>query len=85
MTAVAAGSGHACAVSSGGQVWCWGSNAYGQLGDGSVLASGPGEVAGITTGRLLASGWRHTCAALDGGGVKCWGDNGLGRLGDGTD
>lgn len=32
---VSGGSSHICAVVSGGEIWCSGSNAYGQLGDGS--------------------------------------------------
>ena len=33
-TDVAPGSTHTCAVSKRGELWCWGANTYGQLGQG---------------------------------------------------
>jgi alpha-tubulin suppressor-like RCC1 family protein len=85
VTAVAAGYGHSCAVVSGG-VQCWGSGAYGRLGDGSTAGSiTPVQVIGLTSGTgatAVATGDFHSCAVVNGG-VQCWGRNG-GRLGNGS-
>jgi alpha-tubulin suppressor-like RCC1 family protein len=39
-TAVAVGTDHACALLLDGTIQCWGSNVYGQLGNGSWLYGG---------------------------------------------
>jgi alpha-tubulin suppressor-like RCC1 family protein len=46
---VAAGFAHSATVKSDGTVWAWGSNSYGQLGDGTTTArSTPVRVPGLT-------------------------------------
>jgi len=85
-TAVSAGWAHSCAVTSAGAVRCWGSNALGQLGDGTIAASKvPVGVVGLGSGALAVGvGQFHSCAVTAGGAVKCWGYNAEGELGSGT-
>ncbi|WP_313917355.1 hypothetical protein [Tahibacter sp.] len=84
--AVAAGGLHTCGLTTSGQAKCWGSNAYGQLGDGSLITrASPAGVATLSSGVLqIAAGDYHSCALLSGGALRCWGRNNLYQLGDDT-
>jgi len=85
VTALAAGGWSTCALLRDGTVWCWGSNAYGQLGNGSNTDSvDPVQVIGVVNARGVAAGINYACAAIQDGSIKCWGDNTYGQLGDGT-
>lgn len=82
---LSAGGTHACAIVGGGRIRCWGSNQYGQLGNGSTTNSAtPVVVSGITDAVAVSAGGSHTCALLSSGQVRCWGLNATGQLGNGT-
>jgi hypothetical protein len=84
--ALSMGSGSVCAVGSKHTAWCWGWNAYGQLGDGTTQAQlTPVAVSNLTDIRVISQGsGQHTCAVRSDGTVWCWGSNYEGQLGDGT-
>ncbi len=64
---------------------CWGSNAQGQLGDGTTTQRLlPTAVAGLTDAVAITAGTSHTCATRAIGSVVCWGGNSFGQVGDGT-
>ncbi|MDD4964543.1 MAG: FG-GAP-like repeat-containing protein [Gallionella sp.] len=86
VTAGAASSYHTCAIVSAGGTKCWGTNAYGELGDGTITQRLiPTDVSTLTSGvSAVSAGLWHTCALTSLGGVKCWGWNLSGQVGDGS-
>ena len=83
---ISAGLAFSCAVTTAGELKCWGWNSEGQLGretteDHSAV---PLDVTGLSSGVATVSAGTHACAVTTSGGVKCWGRNTRGQLGDGT-
>jgi len=88
---VAAGMSHTCAVTNQNNVYCWGDDTRGSLGDGTigtpafeqtpVLTS----LGGTAQPTLIASGEGFSCVFdLSVGNVKCWGAGDVGQLGNGS-
>lgn len=82
---VSAGSWHTLAIKTGGTLWAWGANQYGQLGRG-YAGGNPSGVPTMVAGNLTtwnnvdAGGW-HTLATKTDGTLWSWGYNGSGELG----
>ncbi|CAN5389465.1 hypothetical protein BH09GEM1_BH09GEM1_38900 [soil metagenome] len=77
----------ACRLNSSGAAYCWGGNAQGQVGDGTITNRNvPVPVAGGLTFTALGTGMQgsHNCALASGGSAYCWGANSAGQLGNGT-
>jgi uncharacterized protein YjdB len=84
-SAITLGDVHACALSSAGSAYCWGSNASGQLGDGSTTSRlTPTAVTGGHQFVELAAGGNFTCGIKTDGSAWCWGNNDYGQLGVGS-
>ncbi len=85
VVAISAGSGHSCAVTSAGRVWCWGDNSSGELGDGSTVSTtSPVKAKGLSGVVAVAAGDQFTCALTGAGAVWCWGDGSTGEIGNGS-
>lgn len=83
--AIAAGTAHALGLRVDGEVWAWGANASGQVGDGTTEnRSTPVRVAGLGDVTAIAAGAEHSLALKADGTVWAWGANAAGQLGDGT-
>jgi alpha-tubulin suppressor-like RCC1 family protein len=86
-TTLAAGYNHSLGIKENGALCSWGTNNYGQLGDGTFTGrSAPGLVADDTGDWVaVSSGYEHTAAIKTDGSVWSWGWNMRGQLGLGDD
>jgi alpha-tubulin suppressor-like RCC1 family protein len=82
---VTSGNVHTCGETTTNRAYCWGSNVWGQLGDGTnTQRLTPGAVADGHFFSQVGAGELHPCGRTDAGVAYCWGNNIFGRLGDGT-
>lgn len=88
---LAAARGLGCARRADGSVWCWGSDDYDQLGDGTMPfgkrpqpTSRPVRVLHVGDAVGISAGGFSACVLTARGTVGCWGNNSYGGLGDGT-
>ena len=95
---ITSGDYHTCAVSNNNNVYCWGYNVYGQLGDGSTTSrytpvqvlkgaavSGDNDGTYLSNMKSISAGRYYTCAVSNNNRLYCWGRNDWGQLGDGSD
>ena len=76
-TAISAGGSHACALHQTGSISCWGSNRFGQLGDGTGgnegdMSSVPVAVVGISDAIAVSASDYDSCALHQTGTISCW-------------
>lgn len=82
-----------CGLTPGGELYCWGSNSFGEVGMGAFFDPddfpafpSPTPVAGSLTFSAVGSGVTlgYACAVATGGAAYCWGRGSRGRLGSGS-
>ena len=77
----------ACALTSAGQLWCWGYNAYGQVGNATVTQqNAPVSIYpnGIIDIEGAGGNGGSFCALKSDSTMACWGYNPYGALGIGN-
>jgi alpha-tubulin suppressor-like RCC1 family protein len=83
--AVEGGIDNMCGIRSGGNLYCWGDNDNGQIGDGSEDASSsPSGVALQGNWTAVSTGDYNATCGIRSGELYCWGRNSAGMLGLGT-
>lgn len=86
--AIAAGGLHSLYLDVSGQVFAWGDNSKGQLGDGTNQPHAiPAIVPGLSGVSGIAAGYQHSLAVIRGrvsDQLFAWGDDSLGQLGIGA-
>lgn len=82
---LAGGRAHSVYLRADGNVYAWGDNWCGQLGDGTdQVRTRPVRVQNISNIRTISSGKDHNIALARDGSVWTWGANYSGQIGDGT-
>lgn len=77
---VSGGPYHSCAHATSGEVYCWGGNGSGMLGDGTTTEHlDPAPAVGVVAATMVATASTITCA-LDATKTKCWGTGSSGAL-----
>jgi alpha-tubulin suppressor-like RCC1 family protein len=76
---------HSCGVTLSAELYCWGMNDHGQLGNGQTSSVRlPVRVSGGLSWASVTVGLAHTCGITTTGMAYCWGLNSQGQLGVGA-
>ncbi|MGL4987384.1 MAG: leucine-rich repeat protein, partial [Treponemataceae bacterium] len=81
---IATGYMHTIALTEGGNVYTWGDNSSGQIGNntsGDTAVTSPYRIASLTNVKAVAAGSMHSLALTNDGSVYVWGANGNGQIG----
>jgi len=82
---ISAGGAFSLALDTDGDLWAWGANASGQLGDATTTSrNSPVRIKQGTKFQQIATGSAHSLAIDAAGDLWTWGRNADGQLGDGT-
>jgi alpha-tubulin suppressor-like RCC1 family protein len=82
---VAGGALHSVGVHTDGTLWGWGSNTYGQVGDGSGSdQASPVQIGNLKTWKTVSAGNSHSVALKADQTLWTWGRNAEGQLGNGS-
>jgi alpha-tubulin suppressor-like RCC1 family protein len=73
VTSIRLGNYHSGAIA-GGELYMWGNNGSGQLGDGTAIDQHAPKKIGLPNVKMIALGQASTCALTNDGHVLCWGD-----------
>jgi alpha-tubulin suppressor-like RCC1 family protein len=82
---ISSGLNHTLALDKEGNVWSWGNNKYGQLGDGTDSSQRlvPQKINGLNSVKSISAGQNHSVALKNDGTIWIWGHNLSGELGTG--
>ena len=83
---ISIGRSHACALSIGGEAYCWGRADGGELGDGDTefhVVGTPVAVQGDLSFSQITVNHSYSCGLTTSGAAYCWGSANSGELGDG--
>jgi alpha-tubulin suppressor-like RCC1 family protein len=84
-TQVSKGFRHTCAIRDDQQLYCWGVNTYGNIGDNTTTTRPLPVVVDAGTNYIsVSAGTWFTCGITSTGVLKCWGNNSNRSVGDGT-
>jgi alpha-tubulin suppressor-like RCC1 family protein len=74
-----------CGITLGGVLKCWGSNFYGQIGDGTLIDRPlPVTIDAGVSYKYISAGQFTACGITSTNVLKCWGYNSYRQVGDGT-
>ncbi|HNW15256.1 MAG TPA: hypothetical protein PLW37_03235 [bacterium] len=82
---VSPGGNHVCAIDENDELYCWGSNLGGQLGDGTEKESLRPKKVNDYKWSEVSAGELFTCGIRVDGDLFCWGTNYYGETGTGSD